>query len=187
MTREEIIERLQSIKALVDKYDDVVALREAIKAVEQEPCEDANANQHNSNALNDVGQHKNALEEDTISRQAAIDALKNLEDLQGRNVFTKNGLYPWNVIAQLPSVTPKQRTGHNCNEDYADCDQFVCSECGIELQDWCRIERDEDDGKITCHEYVMKYCPNCGTRMVEPQESEDNEDIPMEYFESGGC
>ena len=37
MTREEIIERLKSIKSLVDKYDDVVALREAIKALEQEP------------------------------------------------------------------------------------------------------------------------------------------------------
>jgi hypothetical protein len=30
---------------------------------EQEPCEDANANQHTSNALNDVGQHANALED----------------------------------------------------------------------------------------------------------------------------
>lgn len=35
MTREEAIERLKSIKSLVDKYDDVVALREAIKALEQ--------------------------------------------------------------------------------------------------------------------------------------------------------
>lgn len=52
----------------------VDALRMAIKALEQEPCEDANANQHNSNALNDVGQHKNALEGDAISRQAALDA-----------------------------------------------------------------------------------------------------------------
>ena len=46
------------------------ALEMAIKALEQEPCKDANANQHNSNALNDVGQHKNALEGDAISRQA---------------------------------------------------------------------------------------------------------------------
>lgn len=48
-----------------------------------------------------------------------------------------------------------------------------------------------------CHEYapsyqngdewLTKYCPGCGCRMVEPQESEDNEDIPIEYFESGGC
>lgn len=40
MTREEAIERIKDIKALVEKYDDVVALRMAIEALEQEPCED---------------------------------------------------------------------------------------------------------------------------------------------------
>ena len=37
MTRAEVVERLKNIKSLVDKYDDVVALREAVKALEQEP------------------------------------------------------------------------------------------------------------------------------------------------------
>ena len=58
-------------------------------------------------------------------------------------------------------------TCHNNNEDYADCDQFVCSRCGIELQDWHRVERDEDDGDITYHEYTFKYCPNCGRKVEE--------------------
>ena len=31
MTRQEAVERLEGIKSLVDKYDDVMALREAIK------------------------------------------------------------------------------------------------------------------------------------------------------------
>lgn len=52
--------------------------------------------------------------------------------------------------------------GHNENNDYAECDQFVCSECGIELQDWHRVEHDIDDGDITYHEYTFRYCPNCG-------------------------
>ena len=52
--------------------------------------------------------------------------------------------------------------GHNENNDYAECDQFVCSECGIELQDWHRVERDIDDGDISYHEYTFRYCPNCG-------------------------
>lgn len=58
-----------------------------------------------------------------------------------------------------------QQTCENINEDYADCDQFKCSECQIELQDWHRVERDEDDGDITYHEYEFRYCPNCGRRV----------------------
>lgn len=43
MKREEAIEKIKDIKSLVEKYDDVVALRMAIEALkqEQEPCEDA--------------------------------------------------------------------------------------------------------------------------------------------------
>ena len=49
--------------------------------------------------------------------------------------------------------------------DDAGCDQFVCSNCGIELQDWHRAERDEDDGDTTYHEYEFNYCPNCGAKI----------------------
>lgn len=54
---------------------------------------------------------------------------------------------------------------HNINSDYAECDEFVCSNCGIELQDWHSVERDEEDGDITYHKYEFKYCPNCGAKM----------------------
>lgn len=60
-----------------------------------------------------------------------------------------------------------EKKGHNCNEDYAACDQFVCSECGIELQDWQRVERIED---ISYHEYVFRFCPNCGAKMEDKSE-----------------
>ena len=59
----------------------------------------------------------------------------------------------------------KAKKCHNENHDYAECDQFVCSNCGIELQDWHRVERDEDDGDVTYHEYEFKFCPNCGARI----------------------
>ena len=55
----------------------------------------------------------------------------------------------------------------NIGTDYAECDQFVCSNCGVELQDWHRVERDDDDGDITYHEYVFRYCPNCGAVVSE--------------------
>lgn len=57
------------------------------------------------------------------------------------------------------------RHGANIGEDYAECDQFVCDQCGIELQGWYRVERDMDDGEEINHEYTFHYCPNCGAKM----------------------
>ena len=76
----------------------------------------------------------------------------------------------WNQAVSLVESAPAVDVapvvhGENIGEDYAAVDQFVCSKCGIELQGWYRVERDVDDGEETHHEYVMRYCPNCGTRM----------------------
>ena len=78
---------------------------------------------------------------DLISRQASIDAIR--KDVMG-------GLNYVGILTRLPSVIPKQRTGHwiEC-EDEVKC---FCSECK-EISD-----------------YPTKFCPNCGTKMVEPQE-----------------
>lgn len=77
-----------------------------------------------------------------------------------------NGCLSFSVIDAIMKGTPIPKC-HNENNDYADCDQFVCSECGIELQDWHRVERDIDDGDITYHEYTFKYCPNCGAECLD--------------------
>ena len=53
----------------------------------------------------------------------------------------------------------------NIGTDYADTDQFICSNCGIHLQGWYSVEIDEDDGEETHHEYRLRYCPNCGARV----------------------
>ena len=63
------------------------------------------------------------------------------------------------------AISRKAVLCHNENHDYAECDQFVCSNCGIELQDWHRVERDIDTGDITYHQYEFKYCPNCGAKI----------------------
>lgn len=123
MTREETIERLKSIKSLVDKYDNVVALREAIKALEQEPCKDTNANQH-----------KNALEGDAISRQAVLDMMQMR--LSGKELYK--------AVYELPSVNPQPKTGHWietwtglwCSECNKDVNSFYnyCPNCGAKME-----------------------------------------------------
>ena len=59
----------------------------------------------------------------------------------------------------------ERKRGKNIATEYDEVDQFVCSECGIELQNWVRVERDEDDGDETHHEYRFNFCPNCGADM----------------------
>lgn len=52
----------------------------------------------------------------------------------------------------------------NINPDYNEVDQFICSKCGIHLQEWIKVE-DEEDGWYS--EYEFKYCPNCGRKIME--------------------
>ena len=98
---------------------------------------------------------KNDLGVDLISR---ADVLKLMQD----NWHTHNGDWAMQEsmddIRALPSVTPQEpKTGHWISRPHIYGVAF-CSECGFEL-------------KIN----NTNYCPNCGAKMVEPQESEDKE------------
>jgi len=111
----------------------------AIKALEQEPCEDA------------------------ISRQYLID------------IATKDGAYDYvsaQEIANAPSVNSQPKTGYWIDDNENEIDArygrhlYKCSECNEyadmfvgSTEDWWDIEK-------------PNYCPNCGCRMVDPQESE---------------
>ena len=48
--------------------------------------------------------------------------------------------------------------GRNITTEHP-ADEFICSECGIYLTDFLRIE------DTACYEYTMKYCSNCGAKM----------------------
>lgn len=69
------------------------------------------------------------------------------------------------------SVTGKQKVENDntCTHigDIAQCNQFICSECGIHLEDWRRLVVDKDDDTTYNYEYEFKFCPNCGRKIVE--------------------
>ena len=97
--------------------------------------------------------------EDAISRQAAV--------------YVASGFcHPANIadeLAKLPPVTPKQRIGHWIEhpEIKTSVPEYLmfyrCSECG--------------DKQCFCKPDIHKkhFCINCGAKMAEPQESEDQE------------
>ena len=87
-------------------------------------------------------------EDDAISRQAAI--------------YIASGFcHPANVadeLAKLPSVQPSRPTGHWIFNGGIEPIGWYCSNCGL----W----------SSAVYKPNYKYCPNCGFRMIEPQENE---------------
>ena len=107
--------------------------------------------------------------EDAISRQAVIDMLDNAQILS-----VESGDYCGYCtedidIESIPSVNPQPKTGYWIGidgkpshlQDGMTTGSVWCSECGK----WLTASDEYScDGK---------YCPNCGAKMVEPQERSD--------------
>lgn len=92
---------------------------------------------------------------DTISRQAAIDALADMHcksDEDGYVWIIRSDA--WARIDALPSVTPKRKTGKWLPENRTNDAFWVCSACGFQSE-------------AHSANILYNYCPNCGARMTE--------------------
>ena len=107
--------------------------------------------------------------EEAISRQAVLEMAYDMSEIDGEH-FTK----PWMVvdvedIQKLPSVKPQEpKTGHWIDHhlpEVGKCMQYM-SECSV-----C--------GKMICNRYNIykNFCPCCGAKMIEPQESETEQGL----------
>lgn len=105
---------------------------------------------------------KNIQCEDAISRQAVLNAIMANNIRENEYNLTSSRIKE--AVEDLPSVNPQEpKTGRWIMiylTDTSDIDG-QCSECGF-------IHKFIDG-----HTTQYNYCPNCGARMVEPQESEE--------------
>ena len=70
------------------------------------------------------------------------------------------------IVDNAPTVIAEPvRHGHNENREYHEADEFICSECGLHLEDWTRYVYDEDSDEEYAQEYVFKHCPECGAKI----------------------
>ena len=204
MTREKAIKELKILKEdywdddgyghETKQYDDtMLALDMAIKALEQEPCREADDYENEIsdlyNRLDIVEYDKERLREevttleeklkglsaepcdDVISRQAVIDVIERWLECSGYNEAERHIMRAvQSVLYDLPSVKPQEsKTGHWewVQYDYnPKLGNWHCSECrSIAVK--C-VDKNEKGGIP-----LYKYCPNCGAKMVKPQESEE--------------
>ena len=106
---------------------------------------------------------KNDLGVDAISRADARSLICKI-DIKHRMLGMSRKVFKdlYNGMDELPPVTPQEsKTGHWIEHPHEagpcwEYSRYECSEC----HDWA-----EDDSD---------YCPYCGAKMFEPQESEDN-------------
>lgn len=178
MTREEAIERL---KTDIYKYADFtensnenefwMAFEMAIKALEQQTCTREDFIQYAKEHYGIDIEFKDSDKpdtfnelfgvevcEDVVSRQAVEDAIANTI-VNGEEL---GYAVAYDILSDLPSVNPQPKTGHWILLDECSNSGYYCSECHKKLvkEGW--------SGTVK----KIKYCPNCGCRIVEPQESE---------------
>jgi hypothetical protein len=128
-------------------------LRELKAYKEQEPCTDA------------------------ISKQAAIRWVKTECNPYGKPTLDfESGKKVIEHLKHMPSVTPKQKTGHLKLVERGKNIDLCCSNCGaVRIKDIAynyttdELSKMEDFKNLLKHS-EMSYCPSCGAKM-------ENEDI----------
>lgn len=71
-------------------------------------------------------------------------------------------------IDDAPTIDPKDLRPHGENmTQMRPSDEFICSVCGVVIQDMTRYSPEDE----TYYKYEPNFCPNCGARMEERNDS----------------
>lgn len=100
---------------------------------------------------------------DSISRQNIIDTYKSCADmLSDEELEGANLVMEW--VYKEPSVNSQEQTGHwtKDKEPWGGSQGWKCDKCNHIY-----------DINVVYSKMPYNFCPNCGAKMVEPQESEE--------------
>ena len=61
------------------------------------------------------------------------------------------------IVPKEKSLTDFNRVIITNDGKYHESDEFICSNCGLHLEDW--VGRDTDG---SAYEFAFRFCPNCG-------------------------
>ena len=105
----------------------------------------------------DISAYKQEQSGDLISRQAVLETLDDMDNVldEDRTIENYKELLK-ECYEVLPSVKPQEKTGHWIEHEIEDTLRWLeCSNCHCET-----------------HNVKHNFCPKCGAKMVEKQESE---------------
>lgn len=87
------------------------------------------------------------------------------EENLNRMVYVQEALTMLNLVASLVSYDEYQPTKARNISALNPVDGFKCSLCGFEMEDYTRVEYDEDCMETANVEYEPKFCPDCGAKI----------------------
>lgn len=108
------------------------------------------------------------MNNDLISRSKLSQEIASLKiQLAKKNLFCNEAKASvLRIVDEQPTIDPDSLRPHGKNiSEKHPVDEFICSACGVILQDWVRAEIDEHDNDESCCEYELRFCPRCGAKM----------------------
>jgi len=169
MTNGEAIEILKGAIKKPNTKDGYLgqALDIAIKALEQQPCEDAVSREVEAAKLQQA--YNKGVED---RKQAVLDIISELNAISFYEAQEDSKECYYEIrqaVENMQPVTPQQKIGRWIEHPEIETSTpgylmfYECSECW-DKQCFCKSDI-----------HKKRFCSNCGARMVEPQESEDKE------------
>jgi hypothetical protein len=114
------------------------------------------------------------MQDELINKRAVLEMAYDMSEIDGEHFTEPHMVVDVEDIQKLPPVAPQQKTGRWVEEIISvGTRKIFCSECGCSVP----FEHVSNGDVYSASGYGVitktKFCPSCGTRMLEPQESEE--------------